>query len=89
MQPDDLFWPDTKIGEGLFCLAQARRWGKADNSAPLDLPLNDDARLGEWVERVAQELALETEPVRFVYGETRALLRSAGPAILATAAGSI
>jgi ATP-binding cassette subfamily B protein len=82
MQPHDLFWPDTKIGEGLFCLAQARRWGKADNSAPLDLPLNDDARLGEWVERVAQELALETEPVRFVYGETRALLRSAGPAIL-------
>lgn len=82
MRPDDLFWPDTKIGEGLFCLAQARRWGKAEDSAPLDLPLNDDARLGEWVERVAQELALEVEPVRFLYSETRALLRSAGPAIL-------
>ncbi len=82
MRPDDLFWPDTKIGEGIFCLAQARKWGNAEDSAPLDLPLNDDVRLGEWVERVAQELALEVEPVRFVYSETRALLRSAGPAIL-------
>lgn len=83
MLPDDLRWPITKIGEGLSCLVQACRWtaAGADTSAT-EMHLNHEARLDEWVDRCAQEYSLEAEPVRFLFGETEVMLRSAAPALL-------
>lgn len=90
MLPDDLLWPITKIGEGLFCLAQARKWAAtAEDSSLLHAAhLNTETLLDEWVDRCAQEFVLEAEPVRFMYSETDSVLRSAAPALLRLPASS-
>ena len=83
MPPDDLRWPIAQIGEGLSCLAQAYKWITAgEQSLEIGNHLHDEALLDEWVDRCAQEHALEAEPLRFLYSETDAMLCSAAPALL-------
>src|SRR5690606_18144124 len=78
-------WPASRLGEAIEGLA--RRSGMALEprvapAPPLDLPWDNVARTGKWIEATAQWLGLEAEPVTLSYAELDEAIRRAAPALL-------
>ncbi len=76
-------WPQGRAGEALEMLARcsglARGGGKSDGEPP---HRQTELALGTWIERTAERLALEVEPIEVTHGEVTDLVRSCGPALL-------
>ena len=78
-------WPASRLGEAIEGLA--RRSGmtlepRVAPAPPLDLPWDNVARAGKWIEATSQWLGLEAEPVTLSYAELDEAIRRAAPALL-------
>ena len=84
-----LWWPMSRLGEGLEALARASHLGHAAvqplGVPPFDLPLNEgdpDAEARRWVRWAGAQMGLEVVAVDSSLPELPALLRSAAPVVL-------
>ena len=80
-----LAWPVSRLGEALEILAQ--KTGFSSNPPELPLPPKhfeqaDNQAIGQWLERAATRLGLETEAVESPYTEVEQMVQRAGPALL-------
>jgi ATP-binding cassette subfamily B protein len=84
---DRLVWPRPRLAEAIEALGRAAGLAPGRIEAP---PLPAEARgetLGRWVEAAASFLGMEAEPIEASMRELPALVRGAGPALLALAGG--
>src|SRR5258708_40241394 len=85
MSPDiaRLLWPPSRLGDALQALA-----AKADERLQTPSAIVDDREaLGEWLERAAAWLGIETQSVETPYADFERQANAMGPALILLSSG--